>query len=724
MNNNTTTSVADGILDIDEVPFAPAVLGSLFAKLGIAVAPGALTHACAAGQAGEAALPPVERLGHILQALQQRGVKAALMPWARFDRRSLPALVFHRNTWWVIARAEDGEGLLLTQGEGDEQVAEDALLDAQVLWLQPSRANERTGRQPSLGSPAVRLIFGELLRNKRWVADVLVATLVVNVLAVMTSLYSMQVYDRVVPSFSYATLWALTVGILIVMLIDWVLKYIRARMLDTVAKRVDQAVSQSLFEHMLRLRLDTRPRSIGSLAAQVNGLESGRAFFSSVIVFALTDLPFAVMFIGFIGIIGGQVALVYVLLLPFALALGWMAQIRLRRLSQAELQRSTERQGLLVESIQGAEVIQSLGAGWRFAESWRGITSTMAGYNIQSKQITSVMTTTAGTLSSLAYTLAMVVGVTQIEAGNLTTGGLIASTILGGRIIGPLAQGVQMLAQWQNVSEALRMVNGLLELETARGPEQSLLVTDTRPAQLDFEGVRFSYGETPVLRLNLPKLTFKAGDRVLLLGPVGSGKSTLLKVAAGLYRPSEGRVRLGHADLWELDPQVVVNHVAYLPQDVQLFKGSLRSNLGLAGSASDSRLLEVSAMLGIDQIAVDNPRSMEMEISEGGDGLSGGQRQLVGMGRVVLARPTIWLLDEPTASLDNEAEQRVLETLKREVKSDDILIIATHRTSLLALANRVIMMRRGEVIMDDTPEGLRQLTQRKGGEAAAVEKAQ
>lgn len=721
MNMDINSSGAEGTVDIAEVPFAPGVLGCLLGKLGIAVAPGALAHACAAGQAGEAVLPPVERLGHIMQALQQRSVKAALMPWARFDRRSLPALLFHRNTWWVVGHADDGEGLVLTRGEGSEQVAEDELLEAQVLWLQPGRTPAAAGKQATLGSPAARLILGELLRNKRWIGDVLVATLVVNVLAVMTSLYSMQVYDRVVPSFSYGTLWALTVGILIVTLIDWVLKYIRARMLDTVAKRVDQAVSQHLFEHMLRLRLDTRPRSIGSLAAQVNGLESGRAFFSSVIVFALTDLPFALMFVGFIGVIGGQVALVYLLLLPFALALGWMAQVRLRRLSQDELQRSTERQGLLVESIQGAEIIQSLGAAWRFAESWRSITTTMAGYSIQSKQITSVMTTTAGTLSSLAYTLAIVVGVTQIEAGNLTTGGLIASTILGGRIIGPLAQGVQMLAQWQNVSEALRMVSRLLELETARGAEQSLMVTDTRPAQLEFEGVRFSYGQTPVLRLNLPKLNFKAGDRVLLLGPVGSGKSTLLKVAAGLYRPGEGRVRLGHADLWELDPQVVVNHVAYLPQDVQLFKGSLRSNLGLAGSASDSRLLEVSAMLGIDQIAVDNPRSMEMEISEGGDGLSGGQRQLVGLSRVVLARPTVWLLDEPTASLDNEAELRVIETLKREVKPDDILIIATHRTSLLALANRVIMMRRGEVVMDDTPEGLRQLTLRKGVEAAEKE---
>jgi ATP-binding cassette subfamily C protein LapB len=714
---NMNTSDIGAAPDMHAVPFAPELLARLFDKLGVAVEAGALRHACDTVQTG--AMAPVERLGRIMQAAQQRGMKAALMPWARFDRRSLPALAFVGGAWCLMQTGDGGDVLLVGQDGRTLPHQEQDLLEAQVLWLQAPRPEQKDAPADTGSSPAARLIVGELLRSKRWIVDVLIATLMVNILAVLTSLYSMQVYDRVVPSFSYSTMWALTVGLLIALAVDWVLKYIRARLLDSVSKRVDQEVSQQLFEHMLRLRLDKRPRSIGSLAAQVNGLESARAFFSSVIVFALTDMPFALMFIGFIAIIGGKVALVYLLLLPFALGLGWMAQLRLRRLSRDELRRSTERQGLLVESIQGAEAIQSLGAGWRFAQTWRAITATMAAHSTRSKQITSVMTTTAGTLSTLAYTLAIVVGVYEIEAGNLTTGGLVASTFLGGRIIGPLAQCVQMLAQWQQVSEALNMVSRLLQLEPSRAPQQSLMLTDARPDKLEFEGIRFSYEQAPVLRLNIPKLSFKAGDRVVLLGAIGSGKSTLLKVAAGLYRPSEGRVRVGNADLWELDPQVVVNHVAYLAQDVHLFKGSLRSNLALAGTASDTRLLEVSNMLGVDQIAADNPRSMDMEISEGGDGLSGGQRQLVGLSRVVLAQPAIWLLDEPTASLDSEAEQRVINTLNTVVKPEDILIIATHRTSLLSLANRVIMMRRGEVIMDDSPEAIRQATARKAQAVAA-----
>jgi ATP-binding cassette subfamily C protein LapB len=205
--------------------------------------------------------------------------------------------------------------------------------------------------------------------------------------------------------------------------------------------------------------------------------------------------------------------------------------------------------------------------------------------------------------------------------------------------------------------------------------------------------------------LNISRLGFRAGERVALLGPVGSGKSTLLKVLAGLYRPSEGRIRLGGADLWEIEPNVVADHVGYLPQNVHLFKGTLRTNLALSGAVSDSHLLQVSQRLGIDRIAADSPLSMDLEISEGGEGLSGGQRQLVGLGRVFLGQPRIWLLDEPTASLDGESEKQVLQAIQDHLKPEDILLISTHRPALAAkLANRVIIMQRGEVAEDGKPE--------------------
>ncbi len=222
---------------------------------------------------------------------------------------------------------------------------------------------------------------------------------------------------------------------------------------------------------------------------------------------------------------------------------------------------------------------------------------------------------------------------------------------------------------------------------------------------MELKQIRFFYPESPVQQLNIPELKFSAGDRVVLVGSIGSGKSTLLKILAGLYKPSEGRVLFGDADLWETDPNIVSTHLAYLPQSVQLFKGTLRSNLTLSGSISDSSLLKVSRDLGIDEISANNSLGMDLEISEGGEGLSGGQQQLVALGRVFLAGTKIWLLDEPTASLDNECESRVLDALQQYLKADDILIISTHRPmAATKLANRMILMHQGEIKADGKPE--------------------
>jgi ATP-binding cassette subfamily C protein LapB len=301
-------------------------------------------------------------------------------------------------------------------------------------------------------------------------------------------------------------------------------------------------------------------------------------------------------------------------------------------------------------------------------------------------------------------------------------GGMIACSILGGRVISPIAQAVQYMTQWQNVSQSLEMVNKVLTLSRERRPEQNLLMPEQAPDSIELEQIRFAYPESPIQQVNIPGLSFKAGERVLLLGPVGCGKSTLLKVMAGLYRPSEGRIRLGDADLWEIDPQVVAGQVGYLPQAVHLFKGSLRSNLTLSGTTSDSRLLKVTRDLGVDAIAASSPMGMDLQISEGGEGLSGGQRQLVGLGRVVIAQPRIWLLDEPTAALDAESEARVWQVLAESVRPDDIFVVATHRPMLAAkFATRVVVMNQGEILKDGKPEiVLPQMMARGAGENPIV----
>lgn len=554
---------------------------------------------------------------------------------------------------------------------------------------------------------AARLVWRELFRERGWLGRIVTATCLANLLGVSTSLFAMQVYDRVVPTMAYATLTTLSVGMLIVVAIDWSLKVLRARTLDSLSCAMDKRLSQQVYEHLLRLRLDAQPRSLGTLAAQVGSLDSVRQFFSSAVIFALVDLPFALMFLAFIAIIGGKVAWVYALLLPVALLLGFFSQWRLRRLTRSQMQRSNERQGLLVDSIRGAEAIRASNASSHFGDEWRSLTADINRYSIQQRAINSLSTVTTTSLSTGAYVSAVVVGVWQIEAGLLTMGGLIACSILGGRIIAPVAQSVQYLVQWQHVQQALDMVHRVLRLPTERRTEQTLLKPSETPGAIALERARFGYPGSPSPQLEIDKLSLEAGQRILLLGPIGSGKSTLLKLLAGLYPPSEGRVRLGDADLWEVDPQLVSRQIGYLPQQPQLFRGSLRENLLLGNQADDDTLLATCRALGIDAIAAGSPHGLDLPISEGGQGLSGGQRQLVAIARVVLAKPRIWLLDEPGAGLDRETEAQVWQHIESTMSPSDILVVSSHRPMLLGRTfNRAIVIREGRVHRDGPPESI------------------
>ncbi len=687
------------------IPLTAELLLRLLNRLEVNVDAAQLQTACDKAVATLPDVQPVERLRFILTEAQLKGVQPIQLGWRRFDLRRLPALVCHLGGWFIAEKA-DTDNIVLTAADGShQQLPEADLQDALVLWLRTPAQRSRSSSPALKDNRAAALVWRELFRHRGWVAKVLVATLIVNVLAVATSLFAMQVYDRVVPTLAYATFTTLVVGMLLIISLDWLLKTLRARILDSVASSVDKRVSQEVFEHLLHVQLDQQPRSLGTLAAQMSGLDSVRQFFSSGVVFALIDLPFALLFIAVIAVIGGKVGWVYALLLPVALVLGYTTQLRLRNLMHRILERGTERQGLLVDCIRGAESVRANNATWRFAEEWKAITQSISGYSIQQKDISSFSTVSTGSLSTLAYVAAVVVGVWQIEAGLLTMGGLIACSILGGRVIAPVAQSVQYLTQWQGVAQSLRMVDRILSLSLERRADQQLLLPDEPPKAIGVEKIRFAYPESPVQQLTIDALNFQAGERVLLVGPVGGGKSTLLKVMAGLYRPSEGRIRLGDADLWEIDPQVVAGHVGYLSQTVHLFKGSLRSNLTLSGTGSDSRLLKITRDLGIDAIAANSPLGMDLPISEGGEGLSGGQRQLVALARLVITQPRIWLLDEPTASLDAESEAKAWQVIKENLRPEDILLVSTHRPMQAAQwATRVIVVNQGDVVKDGPPQ--------------------
>ncbi len=632
------------------------------------------------------------------------GLMPVRLPWRQFDRRQLPALVWHDGVWCIAeARGEDSI-LLSAPGVAARIAPAEALATAVVLWFRQRGAHptEHGG-----AAQAARLLWREILAHRGWIPKVVLATVVINLLGVASSLFAMQVYDRVVPTLAYATLTTLGVGMLFVVMIDALLKSVRSKIVDSLASDVDRRVSQQVFEHLLQVEVDKLPRSVGTVAAQVNGLEGVRQFFSSSIVFGLVDFPFSLMFIAFIAIMGGVVAVPYALMLVLALIVGWGTHRALAKLVRQQVSRSNERHGVLVEAIRGAESIRAANAGWGFAREWYGITQGISAVSLRQKLLNSRLSVIIGVLSTLAYVAAIVVGVWQVEAGAMTTGAIVACSILGGRVLGPAAQGAQMLAQWEHVSQGLRMVDHLLAIPAERNPGQVLAspALESETIHLQVDKLQYTYAGSPLLQVQGPAtLVFASGERVMLAGPIGGGKSTLMKLLAGLYRPTSGRVRLGGVDLSQMDPQVLAAHIGYLPQDVHLFKGTLRENLVVSGVASDEQVAQVAQALGIDEIAAGHPMGMDMPISEGGTGLSGGQRQLVALGRLLLAQPRVWLLDEPTASLDAEAEERVWKALDSMVRPQDILIVSTHKLKPAAqVANRAIVMRRGELVRDEHP---------------------
>jgi len=627
------------------------------------------------------------------------------LSFRRFDQRRFPALVLHENEWFLAFRPLGTPDIVLQSASLDPKKVSPAVLnDALVVWF---RLPQPAPEQPTLrGNKAAGLVWSALFKpgTRGWLGQVVLATLLINLFAVFTSIFAMQVYDRVVPTQAMSTLTTLVVGMGLIILADWWLKLYRARVVDSLACSVDKFVSQKVFDHLSATQIDMIPRSLGQVSSQVQGLDSVRQFFSSATIFVFLDIPFAFLFLFFIAVIAGPVVWVYLAMIPLSASLGLFAQLKLRKLTHDIQIRSQERSGLLVDSLRGSETIRANNAAWRFSGQWAEMNEDISFYSVRHKGFTTLASISSTTLGSIAYVAAIVVGVYLIAAGSITMGALIACGILGSRVIAPFAQAAQQLTQWQNVKEALQMVDSLLKLPRDREEGKVLLAPDKPFASLVCEHVCYSYPGTPIRQLAIPQLTIRPGERILLVGGVGSGKTTLLRVLAGLCPPSEGRVSVSGADIWEIDPQVYTNQVGYLPQSVSLFKDTLRNNLTLSGLTDDDRVVDICHSLGLDQIALSTGTGYDHQLDEQGAGLSQGQRQLIGLGRLLIHGPRIWILDEPTSSLDPTHEKKVWDTLQRFVSPDDIVIISTHRLGgALDLCNRMLVMSSGAIVRDGDP---------------------
>lgn len=546
---------------------------------------------------------------------------------------------------------------------------------------------------------------------------VAMATLVANVLSLGVSLYTMNVYDRVVPNRTYETLWVLTLGTCVALLFDFLARTLRSWLLDSAGKRADMVISARLFRHMLDMRLIDKPSSSGSFVSNLRDFESIRDVLTSATLTALIDLPFFLLFVGVIFLIAPMLALVPLVAIVLVTLAGALAQAPLSRHIRDSMKESSQRLGLAVEAVEGLETLKVNNAGAYSQQRWNWLTERIAATSMKSRHLSTMVINFSSTVQQLASVATVVIGVYLIHDNQLSMGGLIGAVILCGRAIAPLGQLAGLAVRIQQARSAFVGLQAMMNKPVDREPDRSYLTLPAVRGDLTLSNVDFSHDPQGVGLFRGLNLTFRAGERIAILGRTGSGKSTLLRLAAGLYAPSAGQVMLDGLDMRQIDPVDLRNAVGLLPQDSRLFLGTLRENLELARrdrGADDARLIEVLRQFGLDRFIAEHPRGLDMLLGEDGLGLSGGQKRLVALARAVLRDPVVALMDEPTSGLDPTSEKMVLQALAHWSRAQGrmrTLVMVTHRPQVLDIADRVIVVDAGRIVADGPKDKvLEQLT--------------
>lgn len=547
------------------------------------------------------------------------------------------------------------------------------------------------------------LLMENLKGHKRVVVEAVVASLIINLLALAVSLFSMQVYDRVIPTNSKYTLIILASGVAIMILFEAAMKFARSKVMDKMVIGVDEKLSRSIFERLLAVRVDKMPGSVGSLAAQLRGYEQVRSFFTASTLFTLVDIPMSILFIVLIAVIGSPiVAIIPLIAAMIGIMLGLSSRKKIDKISAENATASYLKTGILVETVEGMETIKAGSGNWKFLSKWLDVTGDTIDNDLKMRHANDNLNYSVQMLQQISYVSIVIAGAFVVMSQGMTIGGLIACTILGGRILAPIMNAPNLLVQYSHAKAAKANIERLFSLEQDNNDVAHPLAPSKIHGWYQCHNMTFNYAGNERNALNIEHLDIKAGERVAILGSIGSGKSTLLKILSGLYMPTEGHVLLDGLDISHISRESMSEQVGYLQQDHRLFQGTLRENLLIGMPAPpDDVIGEVLHRTGLIRLVSGHSNGLDLPISEGGKGLSGGQKQLVAFTRLVLTKPSVWLLDEPTASMDNMQENQCLQVLAQELQDPTkTLIVSTHKMGLLALVNRIIIMADGKVVMD------------------------
>ena len=531
-------------------------------------------------------------------------------------------------------------------------------------------------------------------------SQVAIAALLVNLFAVASPLFTMNVYDRVVPNNAIETLWVLALGILIIFGFDFLLRMLRVYFVDVAGKNADIILASRIFEKVMGIKMSSRPLSAGSFANQLREFETLREFFSSATLVILVDLPFIFIFIGIIYLIGGPMAFIPMVSVPLILISSWIAQIPLRSWVRKTFREGAQKHALLVEAIHGIETIKTYGAEGKMQRDWETFVNQTATSSNRTRLVSSTAQNFAAFVQNMSYISTIIMGVYLISNGDLTMGALIACSILNARALAPLSQVVGILVKLNQSITALQALNKIINMPEERPPGVTFLNRPRLDGNMEFQNVDFSYPRQEIKALKGLSFKINAGEKVGIIGRIGSGKSTIEKLILNLYEPQSGSVLMDDTDIRQLDPADLRANIGYVPQDIYHFFGTVKENIILGNDdVDDASLIKAAQISGVMDFITFHPKGFDMQVGEGGTSLSGGQRQAIAIARAVLRDPPIYVFDEPSAMMDHNSEAKLMMRL-RDIMKGKTLILITHRASLLALVDRLLVMDNGRIVAD------------------------
>ena len=674
--------------------------------------------------------------GHLTPALFDRAARRAGLEAEAVKRKlsDIPALVLP-----TVLTMRDGTTRILTAINRktasivDPRTAETQSIRVRELaknylgyafFVRPtSEANPRT---VAAGDLPKRHWFWSVAR-KFWAnySHVAIAALIINMLALASPLFIMSVYDRVIPNGAIPSLIALSIGMVIAIVFDFVIRTVRSRIIDMTGKKLDVALASDIFEHVIAIKMANRPTSVGILANQMRDFDSVKEFFTSGSVVSITDLFFAILFIAVLFMIAGPLAWVPVILLPLMIIVGIVLQFPLERAMRRLQAESAARHGVLVESLSGIEAVRATGAEGRMQTAWERSVAATARSGEDVHFWASLALTSANTAQQINYICMVVLGVFLILDGKLSVGALVASAMLSGRVLSPISGIAAVISKAAQTFVSFKALNRVMSLERERPPHRSYVARQIEAGGVAFENVTFRYPAAVTDALENVTFRIAPGERVGIIGRVGSGKTTVGRLVAGFYEPGEGRILIDGVDSRQYDPADLRKGIGFVLQDTDLFFGKLRDNITLGKPhATDAEIINAARLAGVEAFIAGHPLGYDMPIAEGGRSLSGGQKQAIGLARALIRRPQILFLDEPTAHFDVRSEADFLNRLKALAAESLTIIISTHRLSLLSFVDRLLLFEQGKLVADGPRDKVLSLLRGDNGKSAARPAAQ